>query len=162
MKKDSKSPFLLSFLTQDMTRTKLFLNYFFGFIPLLFGGLIYISFRDERILFFYWLRRFNINYSLLRQIDIGTGIIQSYFVYSLPHGLWILSGVLILGVICRNRRNNFYVYASILTTMAIFHEIGQKFGIIRGTFDIADLVTIVVFSATGFLVYAFRRKNEKI
>ncbi|MCL2293400.1 MAG: hypothetical protein FWC36_00820 [Spirochaetes bacterium] len=103
----------------------------------------------------------NINYSVLRQINIGNGVIQSYIVYSLPHGLWILSGILTLGIIWKNYQNKFFVYASILTIMAILYEIGQKFGIIRGTFDIADLITIKVFSMIGFLVNSLRKRNEK-
>ena len=140
---------------------KYFINILLGFIPMLFGGFIYISFRDERILLFYWLNQLNINYSKLRQIDIGDGVIQSYIIYSLPHGLFIFSGTLIIGVIWRSCKKNFYIYTSILTIIAIIYEISQKFGIIRGTFDVTDIISIIIFSVIGFIIFEIRRKNEK-
>ena len=141
---------------------KRYLINIFCLFPLLLGGLIYISFRDEDILLLYWLRKLNLNYSLLRYtINTDNNIIKSYIIYSLPNGLWLLSGMLIIGIIWKNKQFYFYLYTSILIFIALFIEISQIFNIIRGTFDLIDIFTIIVFSFIGIFYYKLRGYNEK-
>lgn len=132
-----------------------------SFIPLLFGGIIYLCFRDENLLLFHWLRKLHIDYSLLRLVNIKYSIIKSYIMYSLPNGLWIFSGILILGLIWKDKIYKYFSYVSILISLALFMEVAQKFGIMYGTFDVVDLLTIIVFSGMGIFIKIFWRKNEK-
>jgi len=133
-------------------------NFIIALLPLFFGGLIYICFRSENLLLFSWARFFNINFSLLRQVNIGDSIISSYIIYNLPHGLWVLSGLLLLKTFIQNDFLLLF-YSVIFIVMSVFYEIGQFYGIIRGTFDILDLITIVIFSSLGLVISLKRSKT---
>jgi hypothetical protein len=137
-------------------------NFIFAVLPLFIGGLIYICFRNENILFFSWLRFFYINYSFLRQINIGSNVVSSYIIYNLPHGLWVLSGLLILKIFLENEKNILLFYSIIFILMSVFNEIGQFYSIIRGTFDILDLFTIIIFSSVGLVINLIGKRYEKV
>ena len=137
------------------------LMYIIYFFPLLLGGLIYISFRDENLLLFHWLRKLNVNYSLLRCFNADHNIIKSYVIYSLPNGLWVLSGILVIGSIWKDKKCNFYLYISILIFIALFIETAQKLNIMYGTFDVIDIFTIIIFSSIGIIIYIFRENYGK-
>ena len=135
-------------------------NYLFSIIPLLIGGIIYICFRNDNIIFFSWLRYLNINYSHFQQIYIEKNIISSYIIYSLPNGLWVLTGLFLLKIFLINSILKFYSIIFIL--LSIFIEIGQLFEIIPGTFDVLDLFTIFIFSGIGLAINIYKDKYEKI
>jgi hypothetical protein len=132
-----------------------------AFLPLLFGGLIYICFRDENIFFFSWFKILNIDYSFLRQVNIGNNIISTYIIYNLPHGLWVLSGLLFLKLFLEKENRICLFYSTIFIGIAISLEILQYFGIRRGTFDIFDLITIIIFSSIGLSISIIGEKYEK-
>jgi hypothetical protein len=142
-----------------MNKIKIF-NMLLALFPLFIGGLIYICFRNEDILFFSWMRFLNINYSLLRQIELKNNIISSYIVFSLPNGLWVLSGLLLLKVFLENEKRLLAIYSIIFIMVSILYEISQLIDIIPGTFDIADIITIIIFSNIGLFVNIYR-KNIK-
>ena len=129
-----------------------------AFLPLLFGGFLYIFFRNENILFLSWLRSFGISYSYYQYINNG---IASYAIYSLPNGLWILSGLLFLNIALKKEYQLLKIYSVIFISIALIIEIGQLFKIIRGTFCILDFVTIIIFSSIGLFVNIRGVKHEK-
>jgi hypothetical protein len=141
--------------------SKNYLRFLISFFPLFLGGLIYLLFRDNNILFYFWLEKININYSFYKSIIVPQNIIQSYIIFSLPNGLWLLSGILFLNIIWKNKMNNFYIYTSVLVFFALFFEIAQLLDIINGTFDIIDIMTIISFSIIGIIISIFWRKYEK-
>jgi hypothetical protein len=114
------------------------------------------------IFYFSWIRCFNINYSFFRQIELSNNIISLYTVYSLPNGLWILTGLLFLRIILNNEKRMLIIYSIIFIIISIFIEIGQLFNLISGTFDKFDLITIIIFSSIGFIINIYRGKYEKI
>jgi hypothetical protein len=129
-------------------------------LPLLLGGLIYICFREKNILFFSWLQYFNINDYLFQNIYTGNNIILKYFIYSLPNGLWILSGLLILKLFLKNEYFLLSIYSIVFIVISFIIEIGQLFKFVRGTFDILDIITIALFSIIGLIIIG--EKYEKI
>ncbi|MCL2721499.1 MAG: hypothetical protein FWD47_09200 [Treponema sp.] len=98
----------------------------------------------------------------MQQMNFDKNIISSFIIYSLPNGLWILSGLLLLKVFLKQSNRILYVYSVIFILLSIFIEIGQLFKIIPGTFDILDLVTIVIFSGIGFAINIYGGKYEKM
>ena len=127
-------------------------NYIFALLPVIFSGFIYIFFRSEDILLFSWIRLFNIDYSLVRYNNIEHNTITLYIIYSLPNGLWVLSGLLLLKMVIKNNKKVLLLYSILFVAISIFIEIGQYFGIILGTFDVFDLITIIVFSIVGLII----------
>jgi len=130
--------------------------------PLFIGGLIYLCFRSENILFFSWLRFVDFDYSFFRQINLKSTAMSSYIVYNLPHGLWVLSGLLLLRVVAESKILVFYSIVFIVISIGL--ELAQLFGMRSGTFDLLDLITIVVFSSIGLFVNNFigRKKYAKV
>jgi hypothetical protein len=139
-----------------------YMDFLLALLPLFIGGLIYICFRNENIIFFSWLRYLNIDYSLLRQLKISKNIISLFIIYSLPNGLWVLSGLLILKIFLKNDKKVLIFYSVIFIILSILYEICQLLYIIPGTFDIIDLITIFIFSSFGFFINIYKGKYEKI
>jgi hypothetical protein len=133
-------------------------HFIFSLLPIIIGGFLYICFRSEDILFFSWMRLFNINYNLLRHINIEHTIITQYVIYSFPNGLWVLSGLFLLKSAVKNNRKILLLYSILFIAISIFIEAGQYFGILSGTFDILDLITVIVFSSIGLLIILWRIK----
>jgi len=134
-------------------------NILISLLPIFIGGLIYTCFRNDNILFFSWFRFFNINYSFLRQINIDNNIVSSFIIYNLPHGLWVLSGLLLLKTFLKNENKILLFYSILFIVISISFELLQFFGIRPGTFDILDLITIIVFSCIGLFININRVKN---
>ena len=132
----------------------------FAFVTLLMGGFIYIHFRDANILFLTWLRYLNIDYSSIRQINQINSIIMNKIIYNLPNGLWVLSGLLFLNTFSENKIL-LKDYSIIFITICMSYEIGQHFNVIPGTFDIFDIIAIIIFSGIGLLANILWRKHEK-
>lgn len=129
-------------------------------IPLIFGGLIYIIFRSEKLLMFRWFKFLNLNH-LIQHIRIVNNQYRfpNWFVYNLPDGLWIMSYILISIEIWNRKitpQNIFWIFT--LPLLAIISEIFQFLRIIRGTFDFSDLI----FYILGIIIPCLLIKNLKI
>ena len=89
-------------------------------------------------------------------------MVSSYIIYNLPHGLWVLSGLLLLKVFVENEKKILLFYSILFIVISINLEIFQYFGIRQGTFDIIDLFTIILFSIIGLYINIVGGKHEKI
>jgi len=128
-------------------------------LPLFFGGLIYICYRSENVLLFSWMRYFNINYTLLRLLNPKNNVFVQFIIFSLPNGLWVLSGLLLLQVLLINEKKLLFLYSIIFIIVSIVIEISQLYSLLSGTFDIIDLITIIIFSGFGLYMSKLRRKT---
>ena len=125
------------------------------FIPLFFGSIIYIIFRSERLLMFQWFEFLKLNY-LIQQIRTYNASykLPYWFVYSFPDGLWIMSYLLILIEIWNRKINNQNIFwILIIPFIAITSEAFQYVGILRGTFDILDLISYLLGTFIPFIIY---------
>ena len=138
---------------------KKYYNLIIALLPLFLGGIIYICYRNEDILLFLWMQYFNINYTLLRLLYYENNVFMQYFIFSLPNGLWVLSGLLLLKVLLKNENKLLFLYSIIFTIISIIIEISQLFIILPGTFDLNDLITIVIFSIVGLYINTLKRKT---
>jgi hypothetical protein len=84
--------------------------------------------------------------------------LPSWFLYSLPDGLWIFSYICFMLFVWRQKinMNNLFWFA-LLPMIAILSEMGQLLQIVPGTFDIIDFVFYV---AGSFLPFVIFRKSE--
>ena len=120
---------------------------------LLLGGFIYLFFRPHTLNMFVWLKIINCEqFFQLREYNLK---FLDFLIFSFPNGLWVLSFLIILGLIWKKHRIIFIIYSSFFTGISILFEFFQKFGLIPGTFDIADIIVLLSSHILGFLIYDF-------
>lgn len=115
---------------------------------LFLGSAIYILFRSESLLMFRWataLRMLPL-INTLRFYSQGFGpFIPKWLIYSLPFAFWIISYMLFVRAIWFDDKpiaRNFWFWPVPLISIAA--ELGQYPRLVPGTFDIFDLLTIVL------------------
>jgi hypothetical protein len=86
--------------------------------------------------------------------------VTAFIIYSLPNGLWVLSGLLLLKTFLKYGKILIF-YSIVFIIISLFYEIGQYFNIVSGTFDILDIVTIITFSGIGLSANILLGKYEK-
>jgi hypothetical protein len=117
------------------------LNILYSILSILFGGLIYIFFREKNLLMFKWFYFLDIEDFIFKIRKKNNFIFPDWFIYNLPDGLWLFSYVSIMLKIWKHKLNLkslFWIF--IMPFIAFFSEIFQYFNIINGTFDIFDLI----------------------
>ena len=138
------------------TNLKLYLLFCHVIIPITFGGIIYLLFRADSLMMFRWADTIGIK-SVLDDIRVYCTTIQmenlNWFFFSLPNGLCVYSFtsfMLIVWGLKFSRHSIFWI--SIGPLLASCGEIGQAFGIVRGTFDPADLILCLIGSFLPLLL----------
>jgi len=119
-------------------------------IPIFFGGVIYLFFRDENLLMFKWIDCIGISNQLnfIKNNVTFTEKLPVFLLNSLPDALWVYSFVSFCLLVWKNNKTVKTILVFIVIIISIAGEIGQCFFIIPGTFDIIDLCLIFV----GFLI----------
>jgi hypothetical protein len=120
-------------------------------LPLLIGGLIYISFRSTTLKMFNWFRFIGINNHILsirQQFFYLKLYLPQWTYYSLPDGLWVYSFSSALIIFWNNDFEKVKYWLLIPFITGILIEILQGFELFPGTFDFLDLT----FSALGLLL----------
>lgn len=124
------------------------LTTFHVILPIIIGGLIYVSFRSSSLKMFEWLAYIGTNDLVCWFRNMIMPIkdkVPSWIYFSLPDGLWVYSSTSAL-LILWNSRINLWIFIPLFTSIVI--EIAQKTKIVSGTFDILDLS----FSILGVLL----------
>lgn len=136
-------------------------------MPLLLGGLIYISFRSTSLRMFNWFEWSKIDFvtSLIRYLIYPLKkYLPLWFYFSLPDGLWVYSFSSALLIYWNNdfQKVNYWLLIPFLSGILI--EILQGFKFFSGTFDFLDLF----FSAFGLLLsktiinYKFKEHDKQV
>jgi peptidoglycan/LPS O-acetylase OafA/YrhL len=116
--------------------------------PIIVGGLIYITYRVDTLKMYTLIDKIGMTSFVIffRENDFLQGLhIPDWVKYSLPDALWIFSftySLLLLWQFKVTRTNAFWLLIAPAT--GLFLEIGQFFGVISGTFDIIDLLLLIV------------------
>jgi hypothetical protein len=130
---------------------------FGSFLTLLVGGLIYILFRTSTLKMFSWYETIGLGEltNVMRKMTFQfSDKIPEWILFSLPDGLWIFSYVSLMLFIWQNSvsiKNIFWI--SIIPILAIGSELGQLFGLVIGTFDIADLLFYIFGMTLPFILF---------
>ena len=133
---------------------KIKLAYCFTALAAFAGGVvIYALFRniDTMVLF-----RFFPQPSFLagQRIQLNTDTVWGYlFVFNLLHGLWCLSGLLVIRAVWLTNTKWRAVYGGTFIATASFLEIMQLIGIVPGRFDALDLAAYGVFASIESMTY---------
>lgn len=134
-------------------------------IPLLFGGLIYISFRSQSLRMFNWFEWSKIDFftSLIRNLIYpAKKYIPPWFYFSLPDALWVYSFSSALLILWKDQFKKGIYWLLIPLISGSIIEIAQGLKLFPGTFDILDLIfcTVALYLSTIIIKYKFK-KNEK-
>lgn len=135
---------------------------------LIFGGLIYVSFRSYNLKMFRWFEFIGIDdlINSMRKITMNYNVLfPNWFLYSLPDGLWIFSYTCLMFYIWNNKvtlKNIFWIF--IIPTSAIISELGQMTKYINGTFDILDLAFYFFGLLLPFILFknSFNFKTQNL
>ena len=120
---------------------------------LFIGGTLYLKFRDHTLIMFSWLKYINAEF-LFSQMEFDeTNAILSFMIYSFPTGVWLMSAIIIFGIIWNENKRTFFAYTFLFCGINIAGETLQLVGLMPGTFDLIDLLTILVFTIAGIAIY---------
>lgn len=134
--------------------------------PVFLGGLIYIVYRVKTLIMFDWFENYSKINDLvifLRKNLVFKNIsIPDWVLFSLPDALWLYSFtyiVLLLWDFKINKQSLLWI--SFPPLIGLFSELGQLIHIIPGTFDITDLIFLMIAIVAPFY-YATNLKSIKL
>ena len=112
------------------------------------GSLIYICFRTDTLIMFKWFDKLMLTNTIttIREFTLPfKNKLPSWFLYSIPDGLWVFSYVCLMLFIWERtvKRNNLFWF-TLIPSIALFSEIGQLIKVVPGTFEVADLSLYVI------------------
>lgn len=126
-------------------------------VILLFGGLVYVIYRDKSLLMFDWFNAIGIGNEIdgLRRLFEREGI-YGWVKYSLPDGLWIFSYMFLVDAIWNGSKSiSSFIFIYSLPFFALLSEFLQHFGLLPGVFDWIDvasyLFAILLFVITKLI-----------
>lgn len=109
-----------------------------GLIVIVLGGSLYIFYRSESLALFEWVRAVGM-YDWVDSMRPEEDI-DSWLVYSLPDGLWLLSYILFMAALRNFDIRESLLYSAPLIVGAFVSEFLQMSDKVKGTFDIVDLM----------------------
>jgi hypothetical protein len=122
-------------------------------VAFLGGVAIYAFFRnlDNMVLFHYFPKP---SFPATPRIPVKTDTTWGYlFVFNLPHGLWCLSGLLVIRAIWLGNTKWRAIYGGIFLVAVSSLEIMQLNKNIPGTFDVLDLASYGIFAFLESIIY---------
>ena len=133
---------------------RLRLSYCFIAVLAFLGGIaIYIFFRDHNVVLFQIFPKPTF-LAAIPHIPFNTDTIWGYlFVFNLPHGLWCLSGLLVIRAIWLTNIKWRAIYGGIFILAISSLEISQLSEKMQGTFDVFDLTSYGVFAIVESITY---------
>jgi hypothetical protein len=136
-------------------------------IPLISGGLIYISFRSLSLRMFDWFKWCKIDFftSLIRSIIYPLkSHFPAWFYFSLPDALWVYSFSSALLIYWNNDFEKVKYWLLIPFVSGILIEISQGFKFFSGTFDFLDLLlsTLGLLLSKTIINYKFKQYDKQV
>lgn len=132
-----------------------------GIIPVIVGGLIYLTYRTDSLLMFSWFEKVQLKGAVdwLRSNNhLQNFKIPAWVKFSLPDALWLFSFtymILLLWDFTINKQSIGWILLAPIVGLS--SEVGQLIKIIPGTFDIVDLLLLLLAAILPLL----SMKNKK-
>lgn len=127
-----------------------------GLLFLVCGCAIYLLFRSKSLNIYHWCCTLGLSSSidLLRE-HVQNWDISEFIKYSIPDGLYCAAYILIIDAIWHDdNRIVKYIIISLVPFVTIISEVLQYFGLVKGTFDVYDLICYTTPPAM-YLIYIF-------
>jgi len=133
-----------------------------AFFAFLGGVSIYAFFRNLDIVLFQFFPKPSFLESLHFPVRADS-VLMSFFLYNLPHGLWCLSGLLVIRAVWLTNQKWRAIYCGLFISAISFLEISQLSESLPGTFDVLDLTSYSASAFTESIIYNFfvKRKERK-
>jgi hypothetical protein len=128
-------------------------------VSLACGAAIYPLFRGSNLLV--WTVLPKPGFWDLCRIPYEKGGFLSLLVDSGPDCLWLLSGIFALRGVWFFEQKAQAAYIALFYLIAVGYNAGQYFGIVPGTFDFFDLLTMLGVALAEGVVFVFSSKGEK-
>jgi hypothetical protein len=118
---------------------------------LLVGALIYLVARPTDLLVFDWISAAGLEPALAKARHAAAPVVSaipSFVVYSVPNGLWAYAFTSAMSHAWSHEwSRTSALWITVGPVVSIGSEIGQLFGMVPGTFDVADLAVLVAACA---------------
>ncbi len=127
-----------------------------GTLPVIVGGLIYLTYRTDTLIMFGWFTKIGLSdiIDFLRSNQhLQNLTIPSWIKFSLPDALWLFSFNYVLLTLWNfnvNRQSAFWLFLA--PTIGLFSEMGQLIRVVPGTFDIVDLTFLFIATLIPLLL----------
>jgi len=114
---------------------------FASFMLLLVGGLLYVTFRSDRLLMFRVIDYVGLGDVTASYRSFVNLALPAWVVYCLPDALWSAAYILLVDVIMKGHSHGArLVVASVIPMVGLVSELLQTTGLMPGTFDVLDMV----------------------
>lgn len=129
---------------------------------ILVGGAIYLVFRTRTLFMFKplpieWITTLD---NIKNNITLPNNIFTSFLIYSLPTGLWTISYILLMQIICESmQKKQRFLWIYSLPVILLIVEFLQLFPICQGTFDIVDSLCYIIPIIVSLII---DKQNEKL
>lgn len=149
-----------------MTNVKtLIILVIFVILPMLICGMIYVLARPTSIILFSWLNEVGLEDFIfnIRSVINANHYINDWFLYNSPALFWSFSFTCFLGVIW-SFNFDFESIGLFLIPMClgIITEVLQEIGVIKGTFDIVDIILYIIGGLSGIFLINIINNRIKI
>lgn len=127
-----------------------------AFVAMFFGSVIYFTSRAPSLLMFHWAAWFgagSIITTLRGHSKTIIGFSPNWLIFSAPFALWVLSYLMCIKAVWLNSKRwerYFWFWSVPIGSLAI--EFGQKTPYIPGTYDMVDVITIVVATLIALII----------
>ena len=136
------------------------LKIFVGLIFLLIGSYLYLKFRSETLLMFKWAKNLGLDFivsSIRESFESLNSDRMKYIIFSAPYGLWVISFCCFIGAIWHKDSSfSAIILRLIVPVIAVSSELLQFVGFLPGTFDINDLLVLIVSTIIGLTISFLR------
>ena len=136
------------------------LKIFVGLIFLLIGSYFYLKFRSETLLMFKWAKNLGLDFivsSIRGSFESLNSDRMKYIIFSAPYGLWVISFCCFIGAIWHKDSSlSAIILRLIVPVIAVSSELLQFVGFLPGTFDINDLLVLIVSTIIGITISFLR------
>ena len=136
------------------------LKIFAGLIFLLIGSYLYLKFRSETLLMFKWAKNLGLDFivsSIRGSFESLNSDRMKYIIFSAPYGLWVISFCCFIGAIWHKDSSlSAIILRLIVPVIAVSSELLQFVGFLPGTFDINDLLVLIVSTIIGLTISFLR------
>lgn len=134
-------------------------------LPLLVGGLIYISFRSLSLRMFSWfdiIGVHNIIYNLREILHPFKKDLPTWVYFSLPDGLWVYSFSSAYLIVWKNQFKIARFWLLIPFTFGCVLELAQLLKIFPGTFDFTDFIVTFLGFTLSLLIFKQNINDKQI
>ena len=136
------------------------LKIFVGLIFLLIGSYLYLKFRSETLLMFKWAKNLGLDFivsSIRGSFESLNSDRMKYIIFSAPYGLWVISFCCFIGAIWHKDSSlSAIILRLIVPVIAVSSELLQFVEFLPGTFDINDLLVLIVSTIIGLTISFLR------